>query len=149
MTRAWSSMYRERVITPPGTGSTFLAVGAFSVVAAIETLARADRCCFIALAGAVVGPTKASLCCRRVARCRGKRGDQRYRATATPIRMYIEVCGGWERPPMKLVCVHCVCILCTGIPLRSKYKNNCYGATSDADHVTKRVRMHLALICMI
>lgn len=55
-------MYRERVMTPPGTSVAFLALEGLSVVAAMDTRDREDRCI---AAGAVrpliAGPTKASL----------------------------------------------------------------------------------------
>lgn len=61
--RACSSMYRESVITPPGTGGAFFSTGA-SVVA-IDTRVRASRCADDAAAAAgtrqLAGATKASL----------------------------------------------------------------------------------------
>lgn len=61
---ACSNMYRDKVMTPPGTGSTFVGVGDFSVVA-MKTRVRASRCVAAAVAmpglRQVDGPTKALL----------------------------------------------------------------------------------------
>ena len=58
---AWSSMYRDSVMTPPGTSAAFLVSAGFSAVAAMDTACDREvrACCKGDLTA--VGATNASL----------------------------------------------------------------------------------------